>query len=239
LFSDPASVAFLPDGRLVVTDLTAFGGGGGLIIVDPDSGQQHTAVAATEFSRPSGIAVEPGGHAIVAYMQRPAGRGNVLEVDLQTAEHRLIVPDADLFEPFGVALEASGDVIVTEPDESGLHSRLHRLMRSGSQQMLRDGPTGHIYGGVALDANGDILVAASMVHDPGRVLRFDRTGQDMQTIAAGGNLVFPIGIAVDHRGAILVANSGRNVIRIDPASGTQTPVSSGGSFESPTGVAIR
>ena len=104
---------------------------------------------------------------------------------------------------------------------------------------IRWGPTGNIYGGVAIDANGDILVCDTPVHDPGRVLRFDRTGQDMQTIAAGGNLVFPIGIAVDHSGAILIANSGRNVIRIDPASGTQTPVSTGGSLESPTGVAIR
>ena len=172
-------------------------------------------------------------------MQRPAGRGNVLEVDLQTAAHRLIVPDADLFEPAGVALEASGDVIVTEPDESGLHSRIHRLMRSGSQHVLSDGPTGHIYGGVAVDANGDILVCDTPVHDPGRVLRFDRMGQDMQTIAVGGNLVFPFGLAVDRSDAILVANSGRNVIRIDPASGTQTPVSTGGSFESPIGVAIR
>ena len=210
-----------------------------MIIVDPDSGQQHKAVAATEFNRPFGIAVEPGGRVIVAYMQRPGGHGDVLEVDLQTAEHRLIVPDADLFEPAGVALEASGDVIVTEPDESGAHSRLHRLMRSGIQHVLRDGPAGHIYGGVALAANGDILVCDSTVHEPGRVLRFDPTGQDMQTISVGGNLAFPIGIAVDRTGAILVANSTRNVIRIDPASGAQTPVSSGGSLESPTGVAIR
>jgi hypothetical protein len=50
-------------------------------------------------------------------------------------------------------LEASGDLIVTEPDESGLHSRLHRLLRSGSQQVLSDGPTGNIYGGVAVDAS--------------------------------------------------------------------------------------
>lgn len=172
-------------------------------------------------------------------MQRPAGPGNVLEVDLQSAEHRLIVPDPDLAEPAGVALEASGDVIVTEPDDSGQHSRLHRFMRSGSQQVLRDGPTGHRYSGVALDGNGDILVGDLPVHDPGRVVRFDRTGQDMHTIAVGGNLVFPAGIAVDRSGAILVANSAKNVIRIDPASGTQTPVSTGGSFESPLGLAIR
>jgi hypothetical protein len=61
LFSDPGGVAFLPDGRLVVSDLTAFGGGGGLIIVDPDSGQQHKAVAATEFSRPWASRSGPAG----------------------------------------------------------------------------------------------------------------------------------------------------------------------------------
>jgi len=116
-----------------VSDLTAFGGGGGLIIVDPDSGEQHRAPAAAEFNRPFGIAVEPGGRVVVAYMQRPGGHGDVLRLGLQTGEHLPIVPDADLVEPANVALEASGDVVVTEPDESGQHSRLHRLLRSRSR----------------------------------------------------------------------------------------------------------
>jgi DNA-binding beta-propeller fold protein YncE len=239
LFSDPGDVAFLPDGRLVVTDFTAFGGGGGIIVVDPDSGQQHKAVAATEFNRPFGVAAEANGRVVVAYMQRPHGAGTVLEVDLVTAEHRAIVANADFFQPVGVALEPSGSVIVTEPDDSGQHSRLHRLDRSGVQHVLRDGPAGHIYGGVAVDRSGHLLVSDTTVHDPRRVLRFDPTGQDLQTVAVGGSLVSPIGIAVDGGGAIVVADQGSRVVRIDPASGAQTIVSSGGTLESPTGVAVR
>jgi DNA-binding beta-propeller fold protein YncE len=222
-----------------VSDFTAFGGGGGLIVVDADTGQQHKAVAATEFRRPAGIAVEPGGGVVVAYMQRAAGHGDVLRVDLATGEHRIVVANANLFEPFGVALEASGDVIIGEPDESGQHSRVHRLARSGAQEVLHDGPPGHIYGGVAIDAGGHIVAAASMVHDPGRVIRFDPTGQTMQTVTVGGNLVFPIGVAVDGGGAILVADSSRRIVRIDPGSGAQTVVSSDGSLQSPTGLAVR
>jgi DNA-binding beta-propeller fold protein YncE len=222
-----------------VSDFTAFGGGGGLMIVDPDSGQQQKAVASTVFSRPAGIAVEPNGHVIVAYMQRQGGHGDVFDVNLATGAHTLIVPDSTLFEPFGVALDPAGDVVVTEPDESGEHSRVHRLMRSGIQHVLHDGPAGLIYGGVAVEAGGSIVVATSAVHDPGRVIRFDPTGQTLQPLTVGGNLAFTIGIAIDHAGAILVADSSRRIVRVDPGNGTQTVVASGGSLSSPVGVAVR
>jgi len=40
LFRDPTGVAFDPDGSIIVADPNAFGGTGGLIRVDPTSGQQ-------------------------------------------------------------------------------------------------------------------------------------------------------------------------------------------------------
>jgi sugar lactone lactonase YvrE len=236
--SDPADVVFLPDGRLLVSDFTAFGGGGGLIFVDPDSGRQQKAVAATEFSRPAGIAVGASGHVVVAYMQRPHGRGDVCDVDLATGEHRLPVPDTTLFEPYGVAIDGAGDIVVGEPDESGEHSKVHRLLRSGIQHVLHDGPPGLIYAGVAVEAGGSIVVATSAVHDPGRVTRFDTTGQSMQTLTVGENLVFPVGIALDHAGAILLADTSRKIVRVDPGSGAQTVVASGGSLSSPVGLAV-
>jgi hypothetical protein len=79
---------------------------------------------------------------------------------------------------------------------------------------------------VAVESSGDIVVADSTIHDPGRVIRFDPTGQNMQTLAVGGNFAFPIGIAVDR-----VADSSRRIVRIDRTSGDQTVVSTGGSLE--------
>jgi hypothetical protein len=105
--------------------------------------------------------------------------------------------------------------------------------------VLRDGPAGHVFGGVGLLPGGDIVVADSTVHDPTRVLRFDADGGSMRDLAVGGDLVSPIGIAVDRAGTILVADQGRRVVAIDPGSGAQAVVSLGGSLMAPIGLAVR
>ena len=71
LFPDPTGVAFVSDGTFAVADPLAFGGTGGLIRVDPDTGQQtplsnNTVSSANLFVDPVGVAVDPIGRLIVA-----------------------------------------------------------------------------------------------------------------------------------------------------------------------------
>jgi hypothetical protein len=67
---------------VVVSDTAAFGGGGGLIAVDPANRQQAKIAASTVFKFPSGMAVDATGQILVAYPEPVQGAGSVLRVNL-------------------------------------------------------------------------------------------------------------------------------------------------------------
>lgn len=235
-------MAIAPDGTLVVADPDAFGGGGGLIRVDPDSGQQTKIVASTVFATPFGVAVEPDGMIVVAYSQRAPGVGDVLRVDPATGEHRRVAPTGQFSTPFFVVLEANGDVIVVEidPAGSGMDSRIFRVSKATGVQttLAEDQPPGAIFGGVAVEATGDLVLTNLPNHAEPEVIRFDRETRVPAVVARGGRLVSPFGVAVAADGAILVADQVNGIIRVDPSSGAQSTLSSGGSFLFPFGVAV-
>lgn len=89
LFVDPSNVAFLADGRLVISDTGAFGGSGGLIAVDPTNGRQTKIAASTVFKFPSGMAIDGRGQILVAYPERVQVRAACCESTRRTATTRL------------------------------------------------------------------------------------------------------------------------------------------------------
>ena len=143
LFVDPLNVAFLADGRLVVSDIAAFGGGGGLIAVDPTNGQQSKIAASIVFRLPSGMAVDPTGQVVVAYPERVQGPGAVLRVNRANGDHTAVAPGVTFISPVGVALDANGNVLVTDPDIQGFQSRLHRIDQGVGRILATGKPPGH------------------------------------------------------------------------------------------------
>ncbi len=112
-------------------------------------------------------------------------------------------------------------------------------------------------GDLTVDANHHFvftLRALDCCPETAEVRRLDPDNPNVTTtsagevVAAGGNLLSPIGVAIpdpnsDPNGDILVADSEASggsgaVIRIDPVTGAQTVVSSGGNFVDPTGVTL-
>jgi DNA-binding beta-propeller fold protein YncE len=90
--------------------------------------------------------------------------------------------------------------------------------------------------GIALDTNGDILVADYQTGrgaGGGGLFRLDRYTLAQTTVSIGGGFVTPFGVAVDHYdGTIYVADADANslagaVYKIDPIAGTQTEVATG------------
>jgi hypothetical protein len=74
-------VAITAGGTIVVSDLSAFGIGG-LIAVNPGTGQQTKVPASTVFSRPMGIVADGSGQVVVAYLGQPGGvDGKVMRVN--------------------------------------------------------------------------------------------------------------------------------------------------------------
>jgi streptogramin lyase len=96
--------------------------------------------------------------------------------------------------------------------------------------------------GVAIDANGNIIVADSSVAS---IIRIDPANGSQTTITSGNLLNQPTGLTIAGNGDLLVADmesccepaTGR-VVRVDPNNGAQTLVSSGASFVDPIGIEV-
>ncbi|TMP98233.1 MAG: hypothetical protein E6L09_11975, partial [Verrucomicrobia bacterium] len=69
--------------------------------------------------------------------------------------------------------------------------------------------------GIALDANGDILVSDTGAQ---AIIRINSLTGSQSVVAAGAKLGFPFGIAIDLSGDILVAN-GEAILRLNPMAG--------------------
>jgi sugar lactone lactonase YvrE len=243
LFVDPSNVAFLADGRLVVSDTAAFGGGG-LIAVDPTSRQQAKIAASTVFKSPSGMAIDATGQIFVAYPERVQGLGSVLRVNPANGDHTAAAPDVRFISPVGVALDVNGNLLVTDPDIQGFASRLHRIDQGVGRVLATGKPPGAIYHGLAIERTGNILVVNNPNGPERELLRFHPTSGAMTKVASGNKLVNHFGVAVEANGRILVIDRVNGVVRIDPSNGLQTVVSSGGDLAGPigggpTGLAVR
>jgi hypothetical protein len=58
-------------------------------------------------------------------------------------------------------------------------------------------------------------------------------------VSQEGKLTTAMGVAVEANGAILVIDGANGVIRINPATGAQTTVSTGGSLRGAGGLTVR
>jgi hypothetical protein len=268
LLQDPVAVALTRDGSLLVADREAFGLSGGVIRVDPDTGQQsvlssNLLSAADLFAEPSGIAVSGAGKIYVSDQDAFGGTGGVIGVDPDSGQQFAVMSNADsgldLFEdPTGIAIEAGGDLAVSDissppgPDQTGaivgvdLETAQQFLISSNSVSGadLFEDPYA-----VAAQANRDLLVA-NYSSDPAAtgVIRVSRFSGEQGALAFGTFFSIPTGIDIDAGGQGIVADPNAfggsgGLIRVDPDSGAQVPLSHNlisppGLFVDPTGLLV-
>jgi hypothetical protein len=235
MFVDPGGVALagLAPTKAFVSDQTAFGQGG-LIAVDLSTGQQTKIAASTVFVFPLGIVCDPQGRLLVAYANA------VMRVDPANGEHHAIAPNLRFDQATGVALDGAGNIVVTDLDNSGLDSRIHRIAPGGGDTILAHASpeTGAQYGSVVIEPAGGILVTNVPNFRPHSLLRFDALTGAVTVVSEGQMLREPIGLALEPSGAIVVACARSGIVRVHPVTGAQAMVSSGGSLAFPVGIAI-
>ena len=267
-----AAAVTLAPGDIVVSDESSgIGFSGAVIQVDPDTGQQTLVSDNTlntgddYFANPDFIVLDAQGRILVS----DYGSAAVIRVDPATGQQTLVSDNTinigtDLFvDPYGIALDAQGRILVADGDSLSSGALIRVDPTTGQQTAvstnaintgtdLFQDPTG-----IAVDAQGRILVADEESQGgSGAVIRVDpATGQQTlvsdNTINTGTDLfVDPYGIALDAQGRILVTDndsqgdSSGAVIRVDPATGQQTAVSTNaintGSdlFVDPYGIAL-
>src|SRR5215210_1173247 len=91
---------------------------------------------------------------------------------------------------------------------------------------------------------GTILLSAVEISSPAAaVFRMTPKKGTATKVFAGGDLVTPVGIAIDAKGGVVVADADAfggtcGIIRIDPKTGEQSKVASGGKVLGPRSVAV-
>ncbi|MGH2951134.1 MAG: hypothetical protein ACRDKX_03720, partial [Solirubrobacterales bacterium] len=117
-FVDPIGIALAPNGDMFVVDEGAFGGGGGVIRVDRDTGERTTVSenanpgGGPSFVDPEGIARAPNGELLVT----DASAGAVIRVDPATGARTTVSDNQD---PSGAPSFAVPVGIVIEPGSLG------------------------------------------------------------------------------------------------------------------------
>jgi hypothetical protein len=253
LLEDRVTPVVLMPGDILIADPNAFAGLGGILRVDPASGMQTAISSGGNFVDPRGVALEPGGTILVVDPNAFAGPGGVLRVDPANGAQTALAFGGNFVDPSGIAVSADGDIFIVDPNAFGGNGGIIRVDRlSGAQTVLSSAlMPGNLFVdpiGIAVAPNGDLLVAdPNAFGGNGGVIRVDPvTGSQSAVSSAstpGSLFVNPVGIVAASNGTIFVADADAfagagGVIRVDPATGAQTAVSSGGNFVRPTGIVL-
>ena len=191
------------------------------------------------------------GDILVADANAFGGQGAIFRVDPATGAQTTVSSKGILLNPTGLALTPSGDILVADQNADGDTGAVIRVdPASGTQTIVSSRGYFSDPSGIALAPDGALLVTDPKAFGgTGGVIKVDPTTGAQTPLshnaAPPGEPAFadPFGIAPTAGGDILVADYGAlggsgAVIRVKPASGARSTVSSGGSLSDPAGIAI-
>jgi sugar lactone lactonase YvrE len=153
---------------------------------------------------------------------------------LATIALGLAIPEA--------AQAAPGPIYVVDQDVgAGDRGKVIRVnLQTGNQSVVSNDPRFRDPFGIAMAANGTLLVAdKNALGGDGAIFRVNPANGNTTVVSQGGKFRAPAGIDVEESGKIVVADPVAfadhkgGVIRVNPANGNQTVVSKEGMFRNP------
>jgi len=179
-------------------------------------GSVRVGPAPLDLVQPTGIDVAPDGSLLVVEF----GRLRLIRVDSSGRVTRL----AQLAKPWGISRAANGSIYVSDL------SWVKRIDPGRSPQIVASVDPGVEVGPVAVTPSGDVVYSTVSA-----LYRLAQGAGSPQQLAPGVPFSGPHGIAIAADGAILVSDSGNDLIRrIDPAGSVSTFASIG----SPRGIDV-
>jgi MYXO-CTERM domain-containing protein len=227
LLEEPVAIAVEPAGTLLVSDSAA----GAILRIDPGTGGQ--TVVSGSFGGLLALALEPATGDILA---TDASEATVLRVAPQSGAKSSFASGALLTLPQAIAVAPSGVSYIASFSDAW---RLVRIPAGGGAPVSLALGFG-FPSGVAVDvASGAVWVADTT---EGAIVRVDPGTGAKTTVASGGELLFPFGVAA-YGSQILVTDWGDDgvapaVIRVNPGSGAQSVVSDADLLREPWAVAV-
>ncbi len=247
---NPQGIAVDASGQIFVADpnlgsiLPAFTGPGGVLRIDPVTGAQTVVSTGGSFNGPTGIAIEADGSLVTTQVNSVSNSTVVIRVDPLTGTQTPVFQPAGGFNGFDIAVGADGSLVVANWSTPAVF-RINPV--TGVQTTITTGGSLFQPKNLAIEADGDILVATGIL---GAVTRIDPVS-GVQTVVTPGSsgTAGSDGIAVESSGDILLAgyrptggSSILGIFRVDPITGAEAVVSSGGLFSSfglrPKGIAL-
>ena len=198
------------------------------------------AIATLGPSRAGGVTLLPGDIVVADEFSH-----SLLRIDPITGLVETISAGGLLSTPYGIAQAADGAILVmeTNPDAPSGTAIITIDPTSGSQTVLAAGSSLFGVFDIATEPSGQIVAVDSRV---GSVLRIDAITGSVTVLSSNNLFVQPLGIAVSREGDLYVAdisivtptNDDSGVIKVDPITGVQTQLASGGYFQGAQFLAV-
>lgn len=227
-------------GDILVVDVDCCGTStGGVIRVDPQSGEQTVLAAGAPLFNPTGVTVAPDGALLVADRGCCKGRtGGIIEIDPATGQQNVLSDGGVFFDPVGVAVDAAGRILVADLFCCGKRGGVIAVDPiTGTQTLLSVGGSFAEPSDVAVDADQSILVAdRACCGGGGGLFRVDPDTGEQTLLTSGGVLVEPTGVVLHPNGTVVLvdphccsprpAHRG-GLVAVDPDTGEQTVLAAG------------
>lgn len=230
------SIVVESDGHFVVTD--AFFDG--VVRVDPVTGD-HTVISSGSDNIGSGpglvfptaLALETDGHIVIV----DRSFASVVRINPETGDRTVVSGGRSGFVfPTALTLDADDHIVVADSEYEARTAAIVRVdpvtgdrtVVSGGAVNIGSGPQLDRHGGIAVEANGHLLVVDSTLN---AVVRVDPATGDRTVVSGNGRgsgpaLVFPSAVALEANGnLVLVMGCGETIVRVALDTGERTAIS--------------
>lgn len=196
-----------------------------------------SAVIITSIKDPYEVSREPDGNFVVVDYETSRG-GGLFRINRLTFAVTTVSSGGNFVVPFGVKVESkapnAGKILVADLDAFSQAGAIFRVNpTTGAQTTLTQGGNFYFLQGLAIAPtgtpnDGDIYVTS--VGDgsaiTSKLIKVDPSTGAQTIISSAGNFDYPVGMAVESDGNILVVDAkAKKVIRVNPGTGVQTVLS--------------
>ena len=210
--------------------------------LDPISGALTVFSSGGLLTAAEALAYDPADNAlVVSNYDNNINSGNLIRIDLATGNQTLVTSGQLLKDPDGIAVAPNGTYLVSNFDYTTESNQIVQVNPGTSAQTPLGGSIAGQVNDIAVSSTGQIYVSDLVSGSPfvSAILGVDPVSGSTTVISSGGNLAFAGGLTVLSDGSIVTAvqvppagdgPSPSQLVKVDPKTGSQTVISSGGNL---------